>query len=102
MVEEDKIPYLPVNYSSISWVIKNWWRENITPYSKINAATISLEELVLSIINHFDICTTLDIAEELMAFYDMDGEPNALFTAKVFNYLLSMKKVVISSKAREF
>ena len=57
---------------------------------------------MLSIINHFDICTTLDIAEELMAFYDIDGEPNALYTAKVFNYLLSMKKVAISSRSREF
>lgn len=95
-----KIFNLPSNFSEITWKLTR----GVIPidYKSIkrnNIKTFHLNQVILSTIDHYDNCTAENVASDLLALYmpDLDIEPSAFFTAKVFLYLSAMQETQIKS-----
>lgn len=72
-----------------SYIYRIWKPVRPSGYkgSYLKAGLFSLNRLLLIIAEHFDECTTLVMAEELMSFQGIKAEPSAYFTASLFLYL---------------
>lgn len=99
----DLLEYIPANYGNFIWQVKDNVMKVYTynELDKMNINDIPIEKLILAIINHFDDCTTSMLAEDLLTYLNLSGNPNSLFIAKVFCYLSEMESIIISSKSRE-
>ena len=102
--ERERVPYLPSNYGNFTWRVCNR-KIKCVPYSTLDPKRHSEEQMLLSIVDHFDDCTTDLVAEELLYLYKhkQDNyssamEPNAYFTAKVFIKLCNAENLMIDSR----
>ena len=93
----NKLSSLPANYSTITWKIRNK-NFKVKPYFYLDKKTHSQNEIIISIIDHFEHCTTATVAEELLYIYKKGEDPSALFAAKIFMYLSQMKTIEIESR----
>ena len=96
-IDWSKFNNLPSNFSTITWKIRNI-NVKIKPYFYLDQKKHSLDEIILSIIDHFEHCTTATVAEELLYVYKNGEDPSALFAAKIFMYLSQMKAIEIESR----
>lgn len=96
-VDMNKLPLIPCNYGSFSWRIKDK-QKRIVPYSEIKIENHNEIQIIESIIEHFDHCTTDIIADELLYMYKKAVEPSAFFAAKVFIFLSQIKSIEIESR----
>ena len=62
------------------------------------AGRLPLDVLLTVIAEHFDFCTILVMAEELLAFRNVGGEPSAYFTASLFLYLVSKPELFVPGR----
>lgn len=92
-----KLYGLPSNYASISWQVRDK-RKELMPYFYLDAKKHSEKQIIESIVDHFEHCSTADVAEELLLLYKDGEDPTAFFTAKVFMYLSQMESLVIESR----
>lgn len=96
-IDWSKLNNLPANYSTITWIIRNK-SIKIKPYFYLDKKKHSLNEIIISIIDHFEHCTTATVAEELLYIYKNGEDPSALFAAKIFMILSKMKAIEIESR----
>ena len=94
---EDVIGMIPCNYYNFEWKTKKP-SGYLGSYHSINVERIRLDTLISVIVDHFDHCTTATVAEELLAFFNVDGDPSAYFTVRVFLYLSNCSNLVITSQ----
>lgn len=81
----------PLDLSGLpyDYIYKKWEPAEPSNYNGSYGAIgkIPLEQRLMVMIEHFDSSTTLIIAEELLAFEDILGNPSAYFCAILFLYL---------------
>lgn len=97
---EDIIGMIPSNYYNFEWKTKKY-SGYIGSYHKINPNRMNFQNLVLAIVEHFDYCTTYTVAEEVLSFFKVSGDPSAYFTAKVFLYLSGCDNLLLFSKTTD-
>ena len=90
------LPTLPANYATISWKIKDK-SIKIEPYFQLNADN-SDKQIIESIIDYYDHCTTEQVADDLLYIFRNKEDPSAFFTAKIYLYLAGMKSIEVESR----
>ncbi len=96
LINTDKVSQIPSNYASFTWKIRDK-RKALIPYFSLDAKKHSEREMIESIIDHFEHCTTDTVADELLYLYKNGEDPSAFFVAKVFIYLSQMNSLEIES-----
>lgn len=96
-IDLNRVHEIPANYSSITWRIKDK-RISISPYFSLDVNKHSEKQIIESVVNHFEHCTTDTVADELLYLYKNGEDPSAFFAAKVFLYLSQMGTVEIESR----
>ena len=92
-----KLKSVPANYATITWRLKNPNR-TVKPYFYLDRKKNTLNEIIESIVSHFEHCTTGAVAEELLYIYKNGEDPSALFAVKVFYYLSKLDTIEIESR----
>lgn len=88
---------IPANFSTITWRLANKSRK-VKSYFQLDAKKHTLNDIIESIIEHFEHCTTDIVAEELLYIYKNGEDSSALFAVKVFMYLSQLKGIEIESR----
>ncbi len=96
-VDLSRLPEIPSNYDMFCWKIRDK-KKKIAPYFSLDVSKNDESQIIESIIDHFDQCTTSRVAEDLLYLYKKDVEPSAYFVAKVFLVLSQMETIEIESK----
>lgn len=97
LVDINKIHTIPSNYSTFSWQIKDK-RKNLIPYFKLDAKKHNENQIIESVVEHFEHCTTERVADELLYLFKNGEDPSAFFVAKVFMYMSQMDSLKIESR----
>ena len=97
-VDVNKLHNIPSNYATFSWRLKDK-RRTIAPYFHLDAEKHSVNQIIESIIDRFEHCSTAIVAEELLYLYKDGEDPSAYFVAKVFMYLSQMDSLEIESRS---
>ncbi len=93
----NKLDSIPANYSSISWRIKDKRKKTI-PYFDLKKANSTYIQIIESVVNYYDHCTTDRVADELLYYLKNGEDPSAFFVAKVFMYMSQMDSLEIESR----
>ena len=96
-VDINKLHLIPSNYSSFAWKVRDK-RRSFIPYFNLDPRKHSEKQIIESVVNHFDHCTTATVADELLYLYKDGEDPSAFFVAKVFMYLSQMESLEIESR----
>ena len=87
----DSLACLPLRYVDTRWGLV----EDVgNPVSYAWAKRLPLDKQIEAIIHHFDDCTTLVIAEELLALNEKGLIPSAYFAAHLHRYLCSQPRLI--------
>lgn len=97
MVDINKLEEIPANYATFTWRTKDK-RKTIVPYFHLDIKKHSEKQIIESILEHFEHCTTGVIADELLYLYKDGSDPSAFFAAKVFLQLSQMESLEIESR----
>ena len=92
-----KLHNIPSNYATFSWHLRDK-SKNLAPYFYLDTQKHSVNQIIESTVDHFEHCSTADVAEELLYRYKNGEDPSAYFVAKVFMYLSQMESLEIESR----
>lgn len=93
----NKLHRIPANYASFTWKVRNRSKA-LVPYFSLDTKKHSEKQIIESVVDHYDHCSTALVADELLYFYKNGEDPSALFVAKVFIYLSRMDSLEIESR----
>lgn len=96
-VDINKLHLIPSNYSSFAWKVRDK-RRSFIPYFNLDPKKHSEKQIIESVVDHFEHCTTATVADELLYLYKDGEDPSAFFVAKVFMYLSQMESLEIESR----
>lgn len=96
-VDINKFHLIPSNYSFFAWKIRDK-RRSFIPYFNLDSKKHSEKQIIESVVDHFEHCTTATVADELLYLYKDGEDPSAFFVAKVFMYLSQMESLEIESR----
>ena len=88
---------IPSNYASFSWKVRDK-KKNLIPYFKLSKEEHTEKQIIESVVDHFDHCTTETVADDLLCLYKDGEDPSAFFVAKVFMFLSQMESLEIESR----
>ena len=96
-VDVNMLHKIPANYASFEWKLHDK-RNTLIPYFSLDVEIHSEKEIIETVVDYFEHCTTEMVAEELLYLYKNGEDPSAFFVAKVFMYLSQMDSIEIVSR----
>ena len=96
-VDINRLHTIPSNFASFSWKVRGK-RKKLIPYFDLDAKKHNEKQIIESVVDHFEHCTTATVADELLYLYKDGEDPSAFFVAKVFMYLSQMDSLEIESR----
>lgn len=96
-VDINKLNKIPSNYASFAWKVRDK-RKILIPYFNLDAKKHTEKQIIESVVDHFEHCSTATVADELLYLYKNGEDPSAFFVAKVFMYLSQMDSLEIESR----
>lgn len=96
-VDINRLYTIPSNFASFSWKVRDK-RKKLIPYFDLDAKKHNEKQIIESVVDHFEHCSTATVADELLYLYKDGEDPSAFFVAKVFMYLSQMDSLEIESR----
>ena len=96
-VDINRLHAIPSNFASFSWKVRDK-RKKLIPYFDLDAKKHNETQIIESIVDHFEHCSTATVADEILYLYKDGEDPSAFFVAKVFMYLSQMDSLEIESR----
>ena len=96
-VDINRLHAIPSNFVSFSWKVRDK-RKKLIPYFDLDAKKHNEKQIIESIVDHFEHCSTATVADEILYLYKDGEDPSAFFVAKVFMYLSQMDSLEIESR----
>ena len=96
-MDVSRLNQIPSNFNSITWIVRDKTKKTLDLF-KLDANKHKINQMIESIVKHFDHCSTDIIANELLHLYKKDVDPSAFFVAEVFLYISKMDSLAIESR----